>query len=102
MATTPTYERGDTIRIKATFREFSESGVVGGVVDPTAIAVNIYDADFTKISGPFVPVNTEPGVYIYDWTLPNEDGSFFIEFNGTVDGKPSIQRHKIKVKWDVV
>lgn len=95
------YEVGDTIRIRGTFRDWAEEGQVGVIVDPTEVAVNIYNADRSVLQADLTAINEATGTYYYDWTLPDEPGTFYIEFTGLVAGKVQKTRHKIKTKWDV-
>lgn len=96
------YEVGDTIRVRAVFRDWTaEGGPLGAAVTATDVKVNLYHADQAELASDLVPVNEGVGTYYYDWTLPLEAGSYFIEFTGQVNGKTQLSRRKIKTKWDV-
>jgi hypothetical protein len=99
---TPTYEQGNTIRARCIFRDWSEETVLGDPIDPTSVVVNTYTAEFVPMIVEAVPLSDEVGSYYYDWTLPSEGGNWYIEFVGDIDGKPSVERFKVKTKWDVV
>ena len=89
---------GDTIRLKATFYDWD-----GVLADPTAITVTFYDSSKTAI-GTAVTLTLETakistGVYFYDYTVPSGYTKMYYEFNGTVDGDPSIERGELRVTW---
>lgn len=96
------YFTGDTARFSATFRDYpEEEGAdpsTGALLDPASVTVTIFDAESTPIhtgSG----VNDSPGVYTFDYTMPNEAGTYYIEWKGMVNSKPEIKRDKFKVKF---
>lgn len=95
------YEVGDTIRVRAEFRDWAPEGTEGDLLAPSSVEVNLYNSDESVLQSGLSAVNEALGVYYYDWTLPTEAGSYFIEFIGTVNGKPQLSRLKIKAKWDV-
>lgn len=103
--TTVVYESGDTIRAVATFRDWAPVGELGDIVDPTGVTVTVYDAEQTVVDKYIYGEDDEltsqvAGVYNFDFIIPDAGGSYFIEFNGELDGKPTIVRAKIKSKFD--
>ena len=101
---TTAYPSGDTIKVRATFRDYAVAPAVGSVVDPDTVEINIYDGDEVLLEnipdGDPAIVRESAGVYSYDWILPEIDGNYYIEFYGVTDSKPAIRRHKIKTKWN--
>lgn len=95
------YEVKDTIRVRAIFRDWAPEGEEGILLSPTSVTVNIYDGEQAPIQQNLSALNDSTGSYYYDWTLPDEPGTYYIEFIGDVNGKPQVAREKIKTKWDV-
>lgn len=95
------YEVGDTIRVKATFRDWAPEGQQGSLTTPASVEVNLYRDDESPLQTALTPTNESLGVYFYDWTLPTEAGAYYIEFKGLINGKPQLSRMKVKAKWDV-
>jgi uncharacterized protein YfaS (alpha-2-macroglobulin family) len=105
MATTvETYYTGDTVRFSATFRDYPDDPEAepetGDLLDPSAVTVSIYDADFVVIQTG-TGNNESTGVYTYDFTMPDTPGPYYIEWKGIVNTKPEIKRDKFKVKFNI-
>lgn len=94
---------GDTIQPQVTFRDWAPVGTSGPVVDPTSVAFNVYDSNTTLIlavaSGDATIIKEAPGIYHRDWTVPNTEGTYFIEFVGTLTSEPTVIRSKIVAKF---
>lgn len=96
------FETGSTIRVKAQFTDWVPEGqAVGDPVQPESAEVNMYNTENVLINGPAIPTNVDVGLYHYYWTLPDEPGSYYIEFKGVVNGRTQLRRVKIKTKWNV-
>jgi len=91
-----TFERGITIRFKATFKD-----TAGTVTDP---------ADQKAYCSIFTPAGTEiidtqegdrdsTGVYTYDYTIPvaQNTGIWKVEWTGTVDSLTAMGRKKFRI-----
>ncbi len=104
--TTEIYPTGDTIQVRATFRDYAVAPAVGSLMDPDELEVNIYNARMSRIlnvpDGDSSIVRASTGVYTYEWELPSADGTYYIEFHGTASDLPIIRRMKVKVKWKPV
>lgn len=92
---------GDTVRIRTTFNDFpSPSGAEGPLIDPDAndADINIYNGELRLISTDNA-VRESLGVYIYDWTVPEQPGTYYVEVKGLFNGKVQINRKKYSVKF---
>lgn len=113
---TLTYEAGNTIRVRATFRDWVPEGslTLGAIIDPDTVRVSLFTTDHTLINSylydsgvvglqpPIVKTGTgSTANYYYDWTLP-DPGNYYIVWDGQVAGEPILVRLKIKTKWDVI
>lgn len=91
---------GDTVRIKAAFRDWAPPGSTGNLIDPDGnnVTIVVYDSDaFVKDTG--VAVREGTGSYYYDWTAPNVEGIYFFEFKGLFSSQPQIARKKFVVRF---
>ena len=72
--------KGDTIRLKATFKDFS-----GTLVDLSAASLKVYDSTGTAVLTKALTDLTREslGVYHYDWTTTTI-GDYIYEFAGTL------------------
>lgn len=91
---------GDTVRIKATFRDWAPEGQTGALVDPDAseASVTIYDGDLNVLTTG-AAIRESLGVYYYDWTTPATEGNYFFEFKGMFSLKPQLTRQKFTIKF---
>lgn len=93
-----TYETGNTIRLKGTFKNNA-----GDPTDPTVINLIIYDRFYRLLSqyplGSSNKVST--GVYFYDYTIPAgvQDQTYYYEFYGEITGIPALNRGKFLAKF---
>jgi hypothetical protein len=80
MTTGQEFAKGDTIRLKGTFKDFS-----GVLTDPSALALKIYDSTGTVVLTKAITdmTHASTGVYYYDWTT-TATGDFIYEFTGTL------------------
>lgn len=85
------YNKGDTVRLKATFYDWNDTPV-----NVTGCTLKIYDANENVIE----TVETASlhtgttGQYYYDWTV-TETGLIVYEFSGTYDGHVILRRDTI-------
>lgn len=91
---------GDTIRVQASFRDWSPDGVSGALVDPDSnvASVAVFDSELTSVSTG-TATRQSVGVYTYDWTVPVTEGTYFFEFKGLFSTKPQLTRQKFSVKF---
>lgn len=94
---TESYETGNTVRFTGTIKDRDNVTLI----NPATVTVYLYNADQDEIGTDSAVYSGSTGIYYYDWTLPMEPGTYYIEFNGDVGGDPSLQRHPIKVKFNV-
>ena len=72
--------KGDTIRLSATFKDFSRN-----LVDPSAMSLKVYDSTGTAVISKVLADLTREsvGVYRYDWTTTT-NGDYIYEYSGTL------------------
>lgn len=104
--TTTIYPTSDTIKLRASFRDYAVPPALGSLIDPDTLEVNTYDANEVLLvhvpDGSGDIVRESVGKFTYEWVLPTADGTYYIEFHGTVASKPIIRRKKVKIKWKPV
>lgn len=96
---------GTTIKIQGTFTHFAPVGSTGSTENPDdtgAVEVNIYNSDEVIIDTGTATYSGTVGVFTYDWTVPDEEGGYYIEFKGDFGGKPELNRKKYKAKFEPV
>ncbi len=90
------YQAGNTVRFSCSFWDFGKVGKV----EPSNVRFIVYSARYDEIIAE-IPVSerTEEGGYFVDYTLPNDRGidQIIYEWNGIVDGLPSIYRDTIGI-----
>lgn len=92
------YKAGNTIRITAEFRDFSNV-----LSDPTLIMFRVYDQAYNQIgeySIDLTSMKSSTGIYFYDYTIPitgYTNQKLYYEFYGEVSGSPSLNRGSFKV-----
>lgn len=93
------YFSGDTVRFSAEFRDYPDvPEEEGDLINPSTVTVTVYDADMSSIAtGTGDSVST--GIFSFDYTVPSEPGTYFIEWKGMVNSKPEVKREKFKVKF---
>jgi hypothetical protein len=92
-----TYQIGNTIRLKCTFKDFD-----GQLRNPDMIKVKIYDQSFAVMSettlGP--TNNSDLGNWFYDYVIPMDArGKLYYEWYGEMQGSPSLKRDSFKVAF---
>jgi uncharacterized protein YfaS (alpha-2-macroglobulin family) len=92
------YFSGDTVRFTAEFRDYPEPETPGDLIDPDPVTVRVLDAEGTSIHTG-TPSNDSLGIFSYEYTVPNDPGTYYIEFKGIVNSKPEVKRYKFKVKF---
>jgi hypothetical protein len=80
MTTGQEFAKGDTIRLKGTFKDFS-----GTLTDPSTLTLKVYDSTGTVVLTKALVDMTRAsvGVYYYDWTS-TATGDYIYEFTGTL------------------
>lgn len=94
--TTERYETGNTVRFSAVIKDRDQTTLI----NPATVTVYLYNADEDEIGTDAAVYSGTIGNYYYDWTLPSEAGTYYIEFNGDVGGDPSLNRTPVKVKFN--
>jgi len=86
---------GNTVRLKAEFRDFD-----GELVSPGNVVLRIYDG-YKKQVGEDIPVlPSDVGKYQYDYVIPGDViGPLYFEFVGTIGGLPILGRATIDRRW---
>ena len=85
----------DTVRIKATFKDFDQVAIDP---DGQTATFKVYDFERTVLET-FTAVRDGVGLYHYDWTVPDIEGTYFVEFKGEFSGAPQLTRQKFAVKF---
>lgn len=88
---------GDTVRLTATFKDFSNN-----LVDPTTVVVQMYGSNKEKLGDPVTLDSghrVSQGVYKYDYTIPSGHKKLYCEFTGTSENLPNTSRVEIPVTW---
>ncbi|OUS70312.1 hypothetical protein B1748_29190 [Paenibacillus sp. MY03] len=87
-------QRGNTVRLMATFRDWDDDPI-----DPDIVKVIIYDRKWQQLSdnelGPGNRIET--GQYFYDH-MPDQTGTFYVEWHGRISGQPSLYRDTLTVR----
>lgn len=98
MATTNTYQAGNTVRLNCTFTDFSNQPV-----DPVNIKVRIYNQQYVLITDNILSAanRDDVGVYFYYYTIPMDyvNQKIVYEWYGEIGGFPSISRNTFKVNF---
>lgn len=91
-----TYQFGTTVRFVVNFYDFD-----GNPIDPDIINIIIYDQKYNQIFSQVVDSNTKTGVgsYFYDYITAPKEQKMYYEWNGTINGKPSLKRGTIMTKF---
>ena len=88
---------GDTVRLTAIFKDFSDS-----LVDPELIMVKFYDAQKVQLGEPIFGeeiVKDAPGVYHYDYIVPDGHRKIYYEWLGMINDKPSVERDIMQITF---
>lgn len=90
------YQTEDTIRVTATFTDFS-----GTVADLAAApSFKVFTPDHTQVGTTGTGTHDTTGVYHYDLKLPAAEGIYYIEWTGTAaDGTAVRHAEAIIVKF---
>ena len=91
---------GDTVRVKAAFRDWAPTGSTGALIDPDgqAATITVYDSEGNQLSTGN-SIRESVGSYYYDWTSPVTEGVFYFEFKGLFSLAPQIARQKFTVRF---
>lgn len=81
-------QRGNTVRLTARFRDWDEE-----LIDPAIVKVIVYDKRWQQIVETELQPNNraDTGLYFLDY-VPEQTGTFYIEWQGRIESKPSLQR----------
>lgn len=93
----PFYLAGNTVRLYGTFYHMENRD---DVIQPELVNLIIYDYKWDQIESFVVGLdnyNESTGAYTFDYVF-QDVGTFYYEWNGMVDGMPSIEREKVKIK----
>lgn len=87
--------QGDTVRLKAYFKDFNNKSV-----DPLNVTLTIYKANKEVIEKIELTESNKSsiGVYFYDYS-PVETNEFIFEFKGLHNEKVILVRDKVKIKF---
>jgi len=87
-------KEGDTVRLKAEFRDFD-----GNLISPDDVKLTLYD-EKREVVAEYDLVPLSEGVYRYDYIIPENEGSLmYYEFRGLVHGFPTIGRGRFVKGW---
>jgi hypothetical protein len=96
-------EKGNTVRIEIEFLDFDNNPA-----EPTNITFKIYDIKYVELSSNDLTSDNKasnsngdiiPGKYFIDHVFVTI-GSFYIEFLGYINGKPTVKREKVNVVFN--
>lgn len=91
-------EKGNTLRIEVEFYDFDNQPV-----EPINVNFKVYDVRYNELSCNPLTVNNKIrdsiGKYFIDHVF-EQTGTYFIEFIGYVNDKPTLKRDKIVVVFD--
>lgn len=87
-------QRGNTARLTAQFNDWDDAPI-----DPDIVKVIVYDRKWTKLHEQELSVDNrkDVGNYFYDY-VPEEIGRFYIEWQGRIEGQPSLHRSTLIVR----
>lgn len=89
----PTYEKGATIKLLVTYKDFD-----GSLSDVDGLAyISIYDSDNNLEVTTASMSHSTTGVYYYDW-VPTVEDMYVAEFTGDINAKAAKKRFKFRVK----
>lgn len=82
-------QAGNTVRLTCKFYDPN-----GFLTSPTTLRLIIYDYRYRKLEEFTVPLTNqlETGTFYYDFTTSGNEQKYIFEWNGLVDGLPSIKR----------
>lgn len=96
--TTTTVYTGDTVRVKGTFKNQSNTLIDA---DSNSVTFNIYNADSLKIVTTAAATRQSAGIYYYDYTVPAAEIKYIVELKGNFSALPQLSRAVIKAKFKV-
>ena len=87
-------QRGNTARLLATFKDWDDQPI-----DPASVKVIIFDRKWQKLQdNDLGPGNRlDVGSYFYDF-VPDDTGTYYIEWQGRIEGLPSLHRSTVIVR----
>lgn len=97
MAITTVYT-GDTIRIKGTFKNSSNTLVDA---DANIVTFTLYSYDTKKVVDSGAASRLSTGVYYYDYTVPATEKKYIVELKGEFSSYPQLARSVIKSKFRI-
>ena len=89
--------KGDTVRLKVNFKDFT-----GKAVNPVDVKLTIYNESQLQIEQFLLDDahKESVGVFFYDYVPDNELNEFIFEFVGSVNNKPILARDSVKIKFN--
>lgn len=97
MAITTVYT-GDTIRIKGTFKNSSNTLIDA---DANLVTFTVYSYETKKSLATAAASRLSTGIYYYDYEVPNTERKYIVELKGDFDGYPQLARSVIKAKFRI-
>mgnify|MGYP000055858391 FL=1 len=90
-----TVYRGETVRIKATIKDFS-----GNLFDPDSQEIKIYDPSNTLKETNTSPTKESVGVYYIDYNIPSDSntGVWYVEWKVVKSDKTGKERYYFEVQ----
>jgi hypothetical protein len=81
-------QRGNTVRLTAIFKDWDEE-----FIDPAIVKVIVYDRRWQKVFELELLSDNrvDIGSYFLDY-VPEQTGTFYIEWQGRIESKPSLHR----------
>jgi len=89
--------KGDTVRLKVNFKDFT-----GKAVNPVDVKLTIYNESQLQIEQFLLDDahKESVGVFFYDYVPATELNEFIFEFAGMVNNKPILSRDSVKIKFN--
>lgn len=95
-STMNTYQYGTTVRFEVNFFDFD-----GQAIEPDSVKIIIYNQRYQQIYTETLTSNNQLGVgnYFYDYITEDKEQKLYYEWNGTINGKPSLKRGSFMTKF---
>ncbi|PLR99661.1 hypothetical protein [Bacillus sp. T33-2] len=90
------YPTGTTVTLRCTFKNEE-----GQSVDPTVVKLIIYNHKYEITETINVTTKKEVGEYYHRYVTPAKSQTIIYEWNGEIDGLPSVERNSFLTKFMV-